>query len=51
MLTKITSFVKEHIDDIILLVGVILVSLLSFAAGYIVAKQEKTEPIKIEEQQ
>ncbi len=50
MLTKISSFVKENIDDIILVIGVILISLLSFAAGYIVAKQEKTESIKIEKQ-
>ena len=48
MLTKIEDFVKAHLDDIILLVGVILISLLSFAAGYIVAKQQEKEPIKIE---
>ncbi len=48
MLTKIISFVKDHLDDIVLLIGVVLISLLSFAAGYIVAKQERKEPIKIE---
>ena len=48
MLTKIIDFVKAHLDDIILLIGVILISLLSFAAGYIVAKQQEKEPIKIE---
>ena len=48
MLTKIISFVKDHLNDIVLLIGVILISLLSFAAGYIVAKQENKEPIRIE---
>jgi len=48
MLSKIQNFVKTHLDDIILLIGVILISLLSFAAGYIVAKQQEKEPIKIE---
>jgi len=48
MLTKIISFVKDHLNDIVLLIGVILISLLSFAAGYIVAKQENKEPTKIE---
>ena len=48
MLAKIKEFVKVHQDDIILLIGVILISLLSFAAGYIVAKQQEKEPIRIE---
>ena len=48
MLTKIKEFVKEHQNDIILLIGVVLISLLSFAMGYIVAKQQEKEPIKIE---
>ena len=34
--------------DIILVIGVILISLLSFAMGFIVAKQQEKEPIKIE---
>jgi len=38
MISKIIEFVKGHSDDIILLVGVILISLLSFAAGYIAAR-------------
>ena len=45
---KIKAFIKEHLDDIILLVGVILISLLSFAIGYILAKQQEKEPLKIE---
>jgi hypothetical protein len=48
MLAKIIQFVKKHQNDIILLIGVILISLLSFAMGYIVAKQQEKEPIKIE---
>jgi len=48
MLAKIIQFVKAHQDDIILLIGVILISLLSFAVGYIVAKQQEKEPIQIE---
>ncbi|MDI6591411.1 MAG: hypothetical protein QME61_00490 [Patescibacteria group bacterium] len=49
MLAKIRQFVKTHQDDIILLIGVILISLLSFAVGYIVAKQQEKEPIRIED--
>jgi len=45
---KIKVFIKEHLDDIVLLVGVILISLLSFAIGFIIAKQQEKEPIKIE---
>ena len=48
MLAKLIQFVKSHQADIILLIGVILISLLSFAIGYIVAKQQEKEPIRIE---
>jgi hypothetical protein len=48
MLAKIKKFVKAHLDDIILVVGVILISLLSFALGYIVAKIQEKEEIRIE---
>ncbi|PIQ98232.1 MAG: hypothetical protein COV64_02400, partial [Candidatus Nealsonbacteria bacterium CG11_big_fil_rev_8_21_14_0_20_39_9] len=48
MLAKIKDFVNEYLSDIILLIGVILISLLSFAVGYIVAKQQDKEPIKVE---
>jgi len=48
MLAKIIQFVKTHQADIILVIGVILISLLSFALGYIVAKQQEKEPIKLE---
>jgi len=49
MITKIKNFVKAHLDDIILLIGVVLISLFSFAIGYIVAKQQEKESIKIEQ--
>ncbi|MCJ7786751.1 hypothetical protein MUP06_00850 [Patescibacteria group bacterium] len=48
MIEKIKQFVKSHLEDIILVIGVILISLLSFAAGYIVARKQTKEPIKIE---
>lgn len=48
MLSKIRDFVKAYQADVILVAGVILISLLSFALGYIAAKQEDKEPISIE---
>jgi len=48
MLAKIKQFVKDHQADIILVIGVILISLLSFAMGYIMAKQQVKEPLRIE---
>lgn len=56
MITKIKEFVnpacravKKYQTDIILVIGVILISLLSFAAGYIVAKENQKPPIIFEE--
>jgi hypothetical protein len=48
MFEKIKEFIKEHWEEIILVIGVILISLLSFAIGYIVAKEEQKQPIQIE---
>lgn len=48
MLTKLKQFVKTYQGDIILFIGVILISLLSFALGFIAANQHEKEPIKIE---
>ena len=48
MLSKIFQFVKKYQEEIILFIGVVLVSLLSFAAGYIMAKQQEKIPIKFE---
>ncbi len=49
ILTNIKQFVKTHRADIILIIGVILISLLSFATGFITAKLQEKEPIKVEE--
>lgn len=38
MLAKLINFVKSHQADIILAIGVVLISLLSFAIGYIMSK-------------
>jgi len=48
-LAKISHFVKKYQADIILVIGVILISLLSFAMGYIVAKTYEKQPIQIQE--
>jgi len=48
MLTRIKEFVKIYQEEIILFIGVVLISLLSFAAGYIAAKQQEKEPIQFE---
>lgn len=47
MLAKIGSFVKANESEIVLVVAVILVSLLSFSLGYITAKKEEGQSIKI----
>lgn len=50
MIPKILKFVKAHEQDIVLIIGVILISLLSFAIGYITAFDEynQKQPIEIE---
>jgi CHASE1-domain containing sensor protein len=48
MFEKVKNFIKEHQSDIILLLGVMLISLLSFAMGYILAKQQQKEQIRFE---
>jgi len=50
MLANFFYFVKKYRSDIILLVAIILISLLSFAVGYITAKIQEKEPLKIEKQ-
>jgi len=49
MVTKVIQFVKAYQADIILLIGVVLISLLSFAAGYIVSEAQKKTPIQFEQ--
>jgi hypothetical protein len=46
--SNIKEFVKAHETSIILAVAVLLVSLLSFATGYLVAKEQLKEPIRVE---
>lgn len=42
------DFIKEHRNDVILFVGVVLISLLSFAAGFIFAHQQENVPLQLE---
>ena len=51
ILSRIKEFVKEHETDIILTTGVVLISLLSFAIGYLTAKEQLKQPIRIEQTQ
>ena len=45
---KVRSFIDRYQADIILVIGVILISLLSFAVGYIVAKEQGKESLNFE---
>jgi len=47
MLSEIREFVKARFYDIILFIIIALLILLAFAAGYITAKYQSKEPIKI----
>jgi hypothetical protein len=60
MLTKLIRIVKPYLSialewsrrnrpDIILTIGAVLISLLSFSIGYIIAKTYDKEPIEIKE--
>ena len=49
MVAKIAEFVKRYEIDIILAIGVVLVSLLSFAVGYLTAKEQLKQPIRVEQ--
>ena len=46
--SKISNGIKAHESAIILAVAVVLISLLSFAVGYLVAKEQLKEPLYIE---
>lgn len=48
ILSKLVEFVKQYEKDIILVLGVALISLISFAAGYLAAREQLKEPIQIE---
>jgi|GEM_PF-1006641 len=47
MLSNLKKIVKDSKNDIIILITVILISLLSFAIGYIMAEYQEKEPIEI----
>lgn len=49
MLAKIRELVKKNQEDIILVIGVILISLLSFAVGFITCSTQQKESLIIEE--
>ena len=48
-IARIVEFVKRYQCDIILVIGVILISLISFAAGYLIAKDQLKGPIQVQE--
>jgi capsular polysaccharide biosynthesis protein len=48
ILAKILDFVKSRFSDIILVIIVSLLIMLAFSAGFIIAKYQSKEPIKIE---
>ena len=49
ILPHLTQFVKMHKNDIVLVVGIVLISLSSFAIGYLVAREDLRQPIEIQE--
>jgi hypothetical protein len=51
MLTKIMDFVKENQDKIVLVVCIVLIVLLAFSLGYIFARTQEKQPLKIIEGQ
>lgn len=48
MIAKLIQFVKKYQADIVLFIGVILISLLSYAVGYMVAQGQEKEPLQFE---
>ena len=51
MVKEALNFARTHFYDIMLFIIVALLILLAFAAGYITAKYQSKEPIKIEQQE
>jgi hypothetical protein len=49
MLKDFKEFIKKNQVDIILALIVFLLSLLSFAAGYLLAKNQQKQPLRFEE--
>jgi hypothetical protein len=50
MLSKFFKFVKRNKEDIILFVGVALISFLSFTVGYIISESNHNEPMQFQTQ-
>ena len=48
MLSNFLKFVKKNQQDIVLLIGVVLISLLSFSIGFITAKQQEKQPLQFQ---
>jgi hypothetical protein len=48
MVSKITKLVKQYEADIILAIAVVLISLISFAIGYLAAREQFKESIRVE---
>jgi len=48
MISKIRDFVKEQFHNIMLFIIIVLLIMLAFATGYIAAKYQSKEPIKVE---
>ena len=49
ILSRLIEFVKRYEVYSILAIGVALISMLSFAVGYLTAKEQLKEPIRIEQ--
>jgi hypothetical protein len=49
MVTKILNFVKENQDKIVLVTCILLIGLLCFSLGYIFAKTQEKQPLRIVE--
>ena len=49
ILEKIKKFIQENQDDIILAIGVILISLFCFALGYLLAAHQQKQPLEFKE--
>jgi hypothetical protein len=47
IITRIKSFVKDNLDDIILAITIILISLLAFSVGFIMAKYQEKLPLQL----
>ncbi len=48
MFEKITKLIKQNESELVLLLGVILISIISFAAGRLLAPGQDVRPISIE---